>query len=126
MRFVGSEKDIGGGSVGGVATGGPGSRPHGRGLSPLHDSPHPAARSRSPIRCRLVRPSRSDVKMMVESGETRLAARLSFSIENILSPGFGLKKAPETSEGTVWPAWVYCTRYSDRPSSGIYKFHINK
>lgn len=20
----------------------------------------------------------------------------------------------------VWPAWVYCTRYSDRPSSGIY------
>jgi hypothetical protein len=20
----------------------------------------------------------------------------------------------------VWPAWVYCTRYSDRPSSGEY------
>ncbi|KAE8573688.1 segmentation polarity homeobox protein engrailed [Halyomorpha halys] len=56
--------------------------------------------------------------MMVESGETRLATRLSFSIENILSPGFGLKKPPEQPEGTVWPAWVYCTRYSDRPSSG--------
>lgn len=22
------------------------------------------------------------------------------------------------SDGQVWPAWVYCTRYSDRPSSG--------
>jgi hypothetical protein len=22
-----------------------------------------------------------------------------------------------------WPAWVYCTRYSDRPSSGIYSIH---
>ncbi|CAO1336774.1 unnamed protein product, partial [Diamesa tonsa] len=22
------------------------------------------------------------------------------------------------SQSTVWPAWVYCTRYSDRPSSG--------
>lgn len=24
------------------------------------------------------------------------------------------------SNGQVWPAWVYCTRYSDRPSSGEY------
>lgn len=23
----------------------------------------------------------------------------------------------------VWPAWVYCTRYSDRPSSGKYTLH---
>ncbi|KAG5878311.1 hypothetical protein JTB14_025361 [Gonioctena quinquepunctata] len=23
----------------------------------------------------------------------------------------------------LWPAWVYCTRYSDRPSSGIYFFN---
>lgn len=23
-----------------------------------------------------------------------------------------------------WPAWVYCTRYSDRPSSGKYKILI--
>lgn len=22
------------------------------------------------------------------------------------------------SQGLLWPAWVYCTRYSDRPSSG--------
>uniref|UniRef100_A0A672T3V5 Engrailed homeobox 1b n=1 Tax=Sinocyclocheilus grahami TaxID=75366 RepID=A0A672T3V5_SINGR len=33
------------------------------------------------------------------------------------SPG----EAPSPSKGTrelMWPAWVYCTRYSDRPSSG--------
>jgi hypothetical protein len=25
----------------------------------------------------------------------------------------------ETTKGPqLWPAWVYCTRYSDRPSSG--------
>uniref|UniRef100_UPI00358ED246 homeobox protein engrailed-1-B-like n=1 Tax=Myxine glutinosa TaxID=7769 RepID=UPI00358ED246 len=71
----------------------------------------------------------------------------SFLIENILSPEFGRRHrdvetgtaAPgasagsggtgasrhsegESSEGCahglLWPAWVYCTRYSDRPSSG--------
>ncbi|KAF7667349.1 hypothetical protein LDENG_00065100 [Lucifuga dentata] len=25
---------------------------------------------------------------------------------------------PATSQPMLWPAWVYCTRYSDRPSSG--------
>lgn len=24
----------------------------------------------------------------------------------------------------MWPAWVYCTRYSDRPSSGVYSFYM--
>ncbi|KAK9503622.1 hypothetical protein O3M35_010142 [Rhynocoris fuscipes] len=54
---------------------------------------------------------------------------LKFSIENILRPEFGTKHSSNTSvqeekqvssssEQTVWPAWVYCTRYSDRPSSG--------
>ena len=26
--------------------------------------------------------------------------------------------SPNKPEGVLWPAWVYCTRYSDRPSSG--------
>ncbi|KAK1790176.1 hypothetical protein P4O66_014099 [Electrophorus voltai] len=26
--------------------------------------------------------------------------------------------APQTNQPMLWPAWVYCTRYSDRPSSG--------
>lgn len=44
------------------------------------------------------------------------------------------EKLPATNNATksssggpmVWPAWVYCTRYSDRPSSGriLYTFYI--
>ncbi|XP_050529975.1 homeobox protein engrailed-1-B-like isoform X2 [Daktulosphaira vitifoliae] len=30
----------------------------------------------------------------------------------------GLPPDRETSAAQPWPAWVYCTRYSDRPSSG--------
>lgn len=26
----------------------------------------------------------------------------------------------DSQQPLVWPAWVYCTRYSDRPSSGEY------
>ncbi|XP_061746520.1 homeobox protein engrailed-1-B-like [Nerophis ophidion] len=26
--------------------------------------------------------------------------------------------APDAAKQMLWPAWVYCTRYSDRPSSG--------
>lgn len=36
-------------------------------------------------------------------------------------PGAGVGeegKVEETKVPTLWPAWVYCTRYSDRPSSG--------
>ncbi|XP_014245624.1 homeobox protein engrailed-1a-like [Cimex lectularius] len=75
------------------------------------------------------------------------APTLSFSVDNILSPEFGKvarrvaaslpqsacpRKGveevpsptkidpviPDDPNGPVWPAWVYCTRYSDRPSSG--------
>lgn len=31
----------------------------------------------------------------------------------------------KSSDPMVWPAWVYCTRYSDRPSSGMHKFEIS-
>ncbi|XP_023024823.2 homeobox protein invected-like [Leptinotarsa decemlineata] len=32
------------------------------------------------------------------------------------------KEKKEEKQPILWPAWVYCTRYSDRPSSGIYSF----
>ncbi|XP_017069349.1 homeobox protein invected isoform X2 [Drosophila eugracilis] len=32
--------------------------------------------------------------------------------------GSGSKSGEESGTPIVWPAWVYCTRYSDRPSSG--------
>lgn len=31
---------------------------------------------------------------------------------------------PDDPNGPVWPAWVYCTRYSDRPSSGQYNQNL--
>ncbi|KAG8184327.1 hypothetical protein JTE90_018732 [Oedothorax gibbosus] len=66
------------------------------------------------------------------------AAPLSFSVERILAPDFGRRPAekgpsaevkedlmPEEdscpaseSSGDPWPVWVYCSRYSARPSSG--------
>ncbi|XP_069472700.1 homeobox protein engrailed-1 [Ambystoma mexicanum] len=36
----------------------------------------------------------------------------------ILLMGAGGGGAAVKSDSLVWPAWVYCTRYSDRPSSG--------
>lgn len=32
--------------------------------------------------------------------------------------------AAQTKQPTLWPAWVYCTRYSDRPSSGKNLFSL--
>ncbi|XP_014668563.1 PREDICTED: homeobox protein engrailed-1a-like [Priapulus caudatus] len=68
---------------------------------------------------------------------TTTAASIKFSIENILRPDFGRASADSASahqeqqrgddadddatyrkQPIMWPAWVYCTRYSDRPSSG--------
>lgn len=68
-----------------------------------------------------------------------------FFIEDILSSSFGRIEEKSDSESTsstssitssrktenqkpaenmVWPAWVYCTRYSDRPSSGKIQYII--
>lgn len=45
----------------------------------------------------------------------------------VKSPGTS-SPAPSTASGDNqmnWPAWVYCTRYSDRPSSGRFKCFQN-
>lgn len=44
-----------------------------------------------------------------ERGSTESSSALS-------SPGEGESSSP--GKDSLWPAWVYCTRYSDRPSSG--------
>ncbi|XP_071526773.1 homeobox protein engrailed-1a-like isoform X2 [Panulirus ornatus] len=41
-------------------------------------------------------------------------------------PNSFLLKDREGSGGTLWPAWVYCTRYSDRPSAGPRTRRIKK
>jgi len=60
----------------------------------------------------------------------------SFLISDILKPNFGhqnqkcniplsptttndsISSSNKNSKATILPAWVYCTRYSDRPSAG--------
>ncbi|CAH1108509.1 unnamed protein product [Psylliodes chrysocephalus] len=34
------------------------------------------------------------------------------------------KEKKDEKQPILWPAWVYCTRYSDRPSSGIYVYFL--
>lgn len=46
------------------------------------------------------------------SGCSKSAQPASESLDELVNP-----KIPE--DNTNWPAWVYCTRYSDRPSSGM-------
>ncbi|MFH4979546.1 hypothetical protein AB6A40_006255 [Gnathostoma spinigerum] len=62
----------------------------------------------------------------VNSVSPHSSPELKFSIQNILDPDFGKqdKNVRATSSTTIentavpFPAWIYCTRYSDRPSSG--------
>lgn len=62
----------------------------------------------------------------VEEVGRRSAESLPFSIENILREEFGNRNKEQERDDSLaqpvvqdpWPAWVYCTRYSDRPSSG--------
>lgn len=91
--------------------------------------------------------------IMVAASRKLIAQNLKFSIENILRPDFGhpsskiqygngmnsrsASTAPNspsfspsgttgsqsTNPNMLWPAWVYCTRYSDRPSSGKIWYH---
>uniref|UniRef100_A0A914CW39 Homeobox domain-containing protein n=1 Tax=Acrobeloides nanus TaxID=290746 RepID=A0A914CW39_9BILA len=70
-----------------------------------------------------------------EGRSPQASTSLKFSIQNILQPSFGSprNKSPLTfslppstpisfdespCNKTILPAWIYCTRYSDRPSAG--------
>ena len=50
-----------------------------------------------------------------ESGKESDDGTSSHGSQEASSPGSGGNKSMKP---TPWPAWVYCTRYSDRPSSG--------
>ncbi|MEQ2191424.1 hypothetical protein XENOCAPTIV_028250 [Xenoophorus captivus] len=43
------------------------------------------------------------------------------SPENSEAPAAPAAPAAPQAKPMLWPAWVYCTRYSDRPSSGWWK-----
>uniref|UniRef100_A0A1I8JLC4 Homeobox domain-containing protein n=2 Tax=Macrostomum lignano TaxID=282301 RepID=A0A1I8JLC4_9PLAT len=70
----------------------------------------------------------------MEQQQKRQATYTRFLIEEILKPEFGRpppahhqlptvvgklqQQAAAEDKASLWPAWIYCTRYSDRPSSG--------
>ncbi|KAK6620125.1 hypothetical protein RUM44_006525 [Polyplax serrata] len=57
------------------------------------------------------------LKPDVKRPETEKEKPVDLSQENANS-------TPGTEQPMLWPAWVYCTRYSDRPSSGECCFHV--
>ncbi|MBN3321836.1 HME2B protein, partial [Atractosteus spatula] len=91
--------------------------------------------------------NRAIIPLLQAPGNLQLPHRITnFFIDNILRPDFGRRKevtfgrdqshasrreqclssdsdssqasSTTPSQPMLWPAWVYCTRYSDRPSSG--------
>ena len=42
------------------------------------------------------------------------------AVDERLQPGTAEPAGDNGGKNALWPAWVYCTRYSDRPSSGRY------
>lgn len=80
--------------------------------------------------------SSSTSSSSIISNKNQSTASKSFLISDILKPNFGhqnvkchvplsptttndsLSSSNTNSKGGILPAWVYCTRYSDRPSAG--------
>lgn len=52
-----------------------------------------------------------------ESGRADLIADVAVKVRKVRCSSPQTGSAPE-AKTMLWPAWVYCTRYSDRPSSG--------
>lgn len=63
----------------------------------------------------------SSVSSVVSSSLTSTSAVAAAAVSTTLSSesgGNGSNSSSSSGGPMVWPAWVYCTRYSDRPSSG--------
>lgn len=64
-----------------------------------------------------------------ESSSTSSSTTLQIQQQNLRDSGVDSSDDAKSENGStkedgtqLWPAWVYCTRYSDRPSSGLFKF----
>lgn len=78
--------------------------------------------------------SRSSVTSSTVTGPSSLCSTSSViggdslnSDNNTSGGGTGSTSTSQSNKGTngqLWPAWVYCTRYSDRPSSGKFNRHL--
>lgn len=66
------------------------------------------------------RPAREAKKADIVAGDVPLKPRGDSGDQCLSSDSDSSSQASSTpsSKPILWPAWVYCTRYSDRPSSG--------
>jgi hypothetical protein len=62
----------------------------------------------------IVEKSSMDDSISVASTKDSMSPRPTTDYEDLGSD----KGSDEQGDNKSWPAWVYCTRYSDRPSSG--------
>lgn len=69
----------------------------------------------------------SDKASTLDQSAIKLVKPLSNTVNSTNQQEESISTASTTSQSTdsnskgplSWPAWVYCTRYSDRPSSGM-------
>jgi len=59
-----------------------------------------------------------DDSVSVTSTKDSMSPRPTTDYEDMGSDKGSDEQGDKDSNGKAWPAWVYCTRYSDRPSSG--------
>lgn len=87
-------------------------------------SPSPSASPRDRTPMNLTRENVSAREMAQEKMETLSQKSISPSVTPAITSSGASSTSTTTTPGSgekgpvVWPAWVYCTRYSDRPSSG--------
>ncbi|XP_076629891.1 uncharacterized protein LOC143346042 [Colletes latitarsis] len=69
--------------------------------------------------------SETSEKSSSETNSTTNTSPVSVTTGNPTSNASG-PPASDSAEPFTWPAWVYCTRYSDRPSSGEFRLFFGK
>lgn len=83
---------------------------------PPPPSPEPPAKP--PFPCAAPLGSLCQAVSQIGAKEAKTASRSRSPAKATPEAGDRATPAEEGKVPTLWPAWVYCTRYSDRPSSG--------
>ncbi|XP_066538140.1 homeobox protein engrailed-2a-like [Hoplias malabaricus] len=97
-----------------VGLGGPGGpEENSSGGTPARGGQPPSESSSSPLPSEAKKPWVEDEELL-KTKESNKEQSLSSSDSD--TPSSGTNTTP--GQQMLWPAWVYCTRYSDRPSSG--------
>lgn len=76
----------------------------------------------SPVEAQKLQERRRTTEGISETSQQRKENRIGVPLASPAASSSSEGDQSVGSKGTeLWPAWVYCTRYSDRPSSGRYK-----